>query len=176
MGDWAKSAENLAGGPHPFQRPGPSGRLDIDALPTGRAAAVAAMAAGAARRGARPVGAEAESAGRGGAGEALACTSIGSVLVAYRAGHRADSGEAASGGAAGEEGGEGVRFVVDSMLGRAAKWLRCLGVDSSLGAAGDREGLLRTAIQVVLEFCAEGAWMLLCVMPQRPILVLLRNL
>ncbi len=34
------------------------------------------------------------------------------------------------GGGGGDEVGGAVRFLVDSMLGKSVKWLRCLGVDT----------------------------------------------
>ena len=43
-------------------------------------------------------------------------------------GGKGGGGHAPGGG--GEEVGGAVRFMVDSMLGKSVKWLRCLGVDT----------------------------------------------
>jgi hypothetical protein len=57
-----------------------------------------------------------------------------------------------------------VRFLLDTMLGRLGRWLRCLGIDAqSIGQSTSRQGLIMLAAQVrrhTLDMwrMAHGAW------------------
>ena len=108
---------------------GRSGDLDTSLVAVNGAAAESTVPAG-------------KDAATRGALAAAACSRAANVDPALEAGHdpppssslapQANSGSSLSvgGGSEGGEAGGNIKFMCDSMLGKAVKWLRCLGVDT----------------------------------------------
>ena len=108
-----------------------SGDLDTSVVAVNGAAAESTVPAG-------------KDAATRGALAAAACSRAANVDPALEAGHdpppssslapQANSGSSLSvgGGSEGGEAGGNIKFMCDSMLGKAVKWLRCLGVDTVL--------------------------------------------
>ena len=109
----------------------PVGDLDTSLVAVNGAAAESTVPAG-------------KDAATRGALAAAACSRAANVDPALEAGHdpppssslapQANSGSSLSvgGGSEGGEAGGNIKFMCDSMLGKAVKWLRCLGVDTVL--------------------------------------------